>query len=61
MQLTGSNTLTVGSGNVTSTFDGDLSGSGGLVKVGTGTLNLTGINGITGNTAINGGTVDLSC
>ena len=60
VQLTGSNTLTVGSGNVTSTFDGDLSGSGGLVKVGTGTLNLTGINGITGNTAINGGIVDLS-
>lgn len=60
VQLTGSNTLTVGSGNVTSTFDGDLSGSGGLIKVGTGTLNLTGINGITGNTAINGGIVDLS-
>ncbi|PKA68272.1 outer membrane autotransporter protein [Pseudomonas baetica] len=60
VQLTGSNTLTVGSGNVTSTFDGGLSGSGGLIKVGTGTLSLTGINGITGNTAINGGTVDLS-
>ncbi|PCM47175.1 transporter, partial [Pseudomonas fluorescens] len=60
VQLTGSNTLTVGGGNVTSTFDGDLSGSGGLTKVGTGTLNLTGINGITGNTAIDGGIVNLS-
>ncbi|WP_095152643.1 autotransporter-associated beta strand repeat-containing protein [Pseudomonas sp. Irchel s3b5] len=60
VQLTGSNTLTVGLANSTSTFDGDLSGSGGLTKVGTGTLNLTGINGITGNSAINGGTVDLS-
>ena len=60
VQLTGSNTLTVGGGNLTSTFDGDLSGSGGLTKIGTGTLNLTGINGVTGNTAINGGTVNLS-
>lgn len=60
VQLTGSNTLTVGSGNGTSTFDGDLSGSGGLIKVGTGTLNLTGINGITGDTAINSGIVNLS-
>ena len=56
----GSNLLTVGANNSTSTFDGGISGTGGLIKVGTGTLNLTGINGLTGNTAINGGTLNLS-
>ncbi|MBV7478306.1 autotransporter-associated beta strand repeat-containing protein [Pseudomonas sp. PDM31] len=60
VQLTGSNTLTVGGVSSTSTFDGDLGGSGGVTKVGTGTLYLTGINGVTGNTTINGGTLDLS-
>ncbi|WLH82387.1 autotransporter-associated beta strand repeat-containing protein [Pseudomonas sp. FP2338] len=60
VQLSGANTLTVGGVNTTSTFDGDVSGTGGLIKVGTGTLNLTGINGVTGNTAINAGTLNLS-
>ncbi|MCF5512368.1 autotransporter-associated beta strand repeat-containing protein, partial [Pseudomonas sp. PA-3-6H] len=51
--------LTVGGVNTSSTFDGDLSGAGSLIKVGTGTLTLNGINGITGNTAINAGTLDV--
>ncbi|MGF0238008.1 autotransporter-associated beta strand repeat-containing protein [Rhodococcus sp. IEGM1300] len=60
VQLTGSNTLTVGGFSSSSTFDGDLSGSGGLIKVGTGTFNLTGISGISGNTTVNAGTLNLS-
>ncbi len=60
VQIAGGNTLTVGGVSSTSTFDGDLSGNGGLTKVGTGTLNLTGINGIVGNTAVDGGTLNLS-
>ncbi|AZE72530.1 YapH protein [Pseudomonas synxantha] len=52
--------LSVGGLSTSSTFDGGLSGTGGLIKVGTGTLDLTGINGITGNTTINAGTLNLS-
>ena len=52
--------LSVGGLGTSSTFDGGLSGTGGLIKVGTGTLDLTGINGITGNTTINAGTLNLS-
>lgn len=60
VQVSASNTLSVGGLNSTSTFDGGLSGSGALAKVGTGTLNLTGINGLTGDTNVNAGTLNLS-
>ena len=60
VQIAGGNTLTVGGLSNTSTFDGDLGGSGLLTKVGTGTLNLTGSNGLTGNTNVNGGTLNLT-
>lgn len=53
----GSNTLTVGSSNATTTFGGAANGSGGLTKVGTGTLTLAGTNTYTGATTINGGTL----
>ncbi len=59
VQLMGNNTLTVGGIDSSSTFAGNLSDSGGLIKVGTGTLELTGSNGFAGNTAINGGTLNL--
>ena len=49
-------TLTVGSGS----FSGNLSGTGSLVKKGTGTLELTGANALTGSTTINGGTLSVA-
>ncbi len=61
-------TLTVGTSNGSSTFDGVIqdggivSGSGviSLTKSGTGTLTLTGANTYTGNTAVNGGSLVVS-
>lgn len=53
----GVNTLRVGSNNASTTFAGVISGSSsaGLVKVGSGTLELAGANAYPGATAINGG------
>lgn len=53
-------TLSVGGTNASSTFDGDLSGSGRLVKAGTGVLALSGINSLTGDTQVDAGTLNLS-
>ncbi|MBC9876235.1 autotransporter domain-containing protein [Bradyrhizobium sp. INPA01-394B] len=57
----GANTLTTGSLNTSTQVDGVISGSGGgLTKVGTGTLTLTGANTYTGATTISAGTLALS-
>jgi outer membrane autotransporter protein len=63
----GSNQLTVGSNNLSTTVSGTIEdggtfgGSGAsLVKIGNGTLTLSGINTYSGGTAINGGTLAVS-
>ncbi len=52
--------LSVGGNNASTTFSNLLSGSGSLVKVGSGTLKLAGTNTYTGNTTVNGGTLELA-
>jgi fibronectin-binding autotransporter adhesin len=55
-----SGTLSVGSNHSSTTFAGAISGGGRLVKVGTGTLTLTGSNTYSGGTSINGGTLSIN-
>jgi len=56
----GANTLSVGANNETTIFTGVLTGTGGLVKVGAGTLNLTAVNTHSGDTRIEGGMIVLA-
>ena len=56
----GSATLTVGSSNTTTTFGGVISGSGALVKTGSGTFTLTGANTYSGGTTFSAGTVAIA-
>ena len=49
--------LSVGGGNANSTFDGIVSGSGGLAKAGTGMLTLSGANNYGGTTRVAAGTL----
>lgn len=53
----GGNSLDVGGNNGTTQFSGNISGTGGLTKTGTGELRLSANQGYTGNTAVNGGTL----
>ena len=50
-------TLTTGNDNTSTTYSGVMSGSGGLSKIGAGTLTLTGTSTYSGATAVNAGTL----
>ena len=63
----GANQLTVGSNNLSTTVSGELDDGGtnggtgaALVKIGTGTLTLTGVNTYSGGTTINSGLINFS-
>ena len=51
--------LSVGGNNASTTFSGGLSGIGSLTKIGSGMLTVTGLNSYSGNTAVNGGTLQI--
>lgn len=55
----GSKMLSVGSLNTSTTVSGVISGTGSLMKVGSGTLTLTGANTYTGGTTVNGGALQI--
>jgi autotransporter-associated beta strand protein len=56
----GSGTITTGGNNTSTTFVGDITGNGNLVKTGSGTLTLQGSYSYTGSTTINGGTLSVN-
>ena len=56
----GAATLTTGNNDVSTTFSGTITGTGGLTKVGTGTFSLNGENTYTGTTAVNEGELLLN-
>lgn len=56
----GSATLTLGATNISSTFTGSISGTGGLTKVGPGTFALTGTNTYSGPTNVTSGAFILA-
>jgi autotransporter-associated beta strand protein len=53
----GSGFLMVGADNSSSTFGGVIAGTGGVVKVGTGTFTVTGVNTYSGETRVDAGTL----
>ena len=53
-------TLTIGSDNTSTSYTGVISGTGGMVKQGSGTLTLTGTQTYTGDTTISAGTLTVS-
>ena len=55
----GAGTLTVGQGDVSSNFAGATSGTGSLIKVGTGLLTLTGANTHSGGTTVSSGQLQV--
>jgi autotransporter-associated beta strand protein len=58
--MLGAATLTSGGDNTSTTYSGVMSGTGGLVKTGAGTLVLAGANTYSGGTTLAGGTLSLA-
>jgi fibronectin-binding autotransporter adhesin len=58
--LLGGNTLTIGSNNQSTAFSGVIQGTGGVTKLGTGTLTLSGANTCTGATTVSAGVLNLT-
>lgn len=56
----GSATVSIGNNNSNSQYDGALSGGANFVKLGSGTLTLTGLSTYSGNTTVSAGTLSLS-
>lgn len=56
----GTGTLTIGGDNSSKVYDGSISGSGSVVKIGTGTQTLNGASTFTGPITINGGSISVS-
>ncbi|MBB2483636.1 DUF4347 domain-containing protein [Mitsuaria sp. WAJ17] len=56
----GANTLSAGGDNTSTSFSGALGGTGGLTKLGSGTLTLSGTNTFTGATTVSAGELALS-
>jgi YVTN family beta-propeller protein/autotransporter-associated beta strand protein len=56
----GSARLFTGSDNTSTTFSGTISGSGGLTKIGPGTLTLSGVNAYSGATAVSAGALRIN-
>ncbi|MBJ7440121.1 MAG: autotransporter domain-containing protein [Sphingopyxis sp.] len=52
-------TLTTGGTGASTTYSGIMSGGGGLIKAGAGTMTLTGVNSFTGATTVTGGALAL--
>jgi autotransporter-associated beta strand protein len=56
----GAATLTTGNDNTSTTFSGTISGTGGLTKIGIGTLTLSSVNGYGGGTTVTGGLINFN-
>jgi autotransporter-associated beta strand protein len=52
--------LSVGTGNLSGVFSGAVAGDAGLIKLGSGSLELARINVYTGSTQVNGGVLNVS-
>jgi fibronectin-binding autotransporter adhesin len=58
--LLGARLLTIGSNNLSTTFDGVIQDTGSLTKIGSGTFTLTGSSTYTGTTTVSAGTLQVS-